>query len=364
MHLSSIKLTNFKNYEHYQQSLSGQINCFTGRNGVGKTNLLDAVHFMCLLKSHRQVPDRYLVRQGADFFRLEGNFDTDEGNTKVVIKYPIAQRKEIERDGVTVPRLADHVGRFPVVMIAPEDVSLVQEGSEERRRLMDVTLSQISGEYLDNLLIYNALIKQRNALLKDFAEKRRFDPLLLEAIDQQLPAPAIHIATARGTFVEQLRPILADIYQRIAEGREVARIAYDADAATTTDAAQYRSALEAARERDRHMERSTVGPHRDDLTLYLDDRPVKKFASQGQIKSWLLAIRLAQYELLRRQLGQRPLLLLDDIFDKLDPHRVQHLVGVLLERDFGQIFITDTQRDRMEKIVSDFSGDYLMTDID
>jgi DNA replication and repair protein RecF len=361
--LIRLKLTHFKNYAQQTLVLSPRLNCLTGLNGMGKTNVLDAVHFLCLLKSHRGLPDRSLVQHEADFFRLEGQFGREGVQHKIVVKYPLGQRKEIERNDVPVPRLTDHVGQFPVVMIAPEDIALVLEGSEERRRLLDVTLSQIHPEYLSNLLIYNALLKQRNALLKQFGEQRRFDATLLEAIDRQLPAPAWLLTQYRRDMVAAMRPIFADIYARIAEGREVAELTYESNW-TGASAAEFGEALAAQVERDRHLERTSVGPHRDDLNLLLDGHPVKKFASQGQLKSFLLAIRLAQYELLRQQLGNNPILLLDDIFDKLDPQRVRHLVAVLLEKNVGQIFITDTQRERLEGVIASFSDDYKFFEIE
>lgn len=354
MHLARLKLVHFKNYAGHSLDLSPRLNCFTGLNGAGKTNLLDAVHYLCLCKSHTGLADRHLVRHGADFFRLEGRFLRDDASENVVIKFVPGQRKEIERNGTPFERLTDYIGQYPVVMIAPDDVSLVQEGSEERRRFLDVTLSQIFPDYLQNLLVYNALIKQRNALLKTFADERRFDAAWLEALDRQLPGPARLLYERRAALVAELVPIFQERYTEIAGARETAAAAYESDLHDGDFADKMAGALQ----KDRYLQRTTVGPHRDDLTLLLDGQPVKKFASQGQLKSFLLALRLAQYALLHREKGVAPLLLLDDIFDKLDEQRVRQLVGLLLGRSFGQIFITDTQRVRMEAIVSSFGADY------
>lgn len=328
---------------------------------MGKTNLLDAVHYLCLCKSHTGQPDKNLIRHGESFFRIEGIFENDEGGTeKIVAKLLAGKRKEIERNGTPFTKLTDYIGKFPVVMIAPDDVSLVQEGSEERRRFLDNTLSQISSDYLYNLLIYNSVLKQRNALLKSFAEERRFDPTLLEALDHQLPAPAQVLFERRAAFVQAFEPLFNTLYQEISGRRETVRVAYQSDLLNGS----LEELLPAALEKDRILQRSTAGPHRDDLELYMDGQALKKFASQGQLKSFLLAMRLAQYEVLRSEKGVSPLLLLDDIFDKLDEQRVRQLVALLISRSFGQIFITDTQRTRIESVIASFSGDYTIFEVE
>jgi DNA replication and repair protein RecF len=360
MHLSSLKIVNFKNYARQTLQFSPQLNVLSGLNGMGKTNVLDAVHFLCLCKNHSGLNDRHLVRHGAAFFRLEGQFHANGEAQKIAAKYQQGQRKEMERNGVAFERLTDYIGQFPVVMIAPDDVALVQEGSEDRRRFLDATLAQVSPAYLQNLLIYNALLKQRNALLKNFAEQRRFDPMLLEGIDRQMPGPARHIFEARRAFVLQLQPLFQAYYADISNDREQVSVAYDSDLL----AGDLADLLPAALEKDRLLQRSTVGPHRDDLRLEMDGQVVKKFASQGQLKSFLLALRLAQYEVLRQEKGLAPLLLLDDIFDKLDENRVRQLIALLIGRDFGQIFITDTQRSRLEAIVAAHATDYRVFEVD
>jgi DNA replication and repair protein RecF len=359
VYLSALKLIHFKNYENPAFDLSARLNCFTGLNGMGKTNVLDAVHFLCLCKSHTGLNDKYLIQHEAPFFRLEGRFVAANGPIRIVAKFATGYRKEFERDGVPFTRLTDYIGQFPVVMIAPDDVALVQDGSEDRRRFMDATLSQISPDYLHNLLIYNALLKQRNALLKKFAEEKQFDAALLESLDRQMPGPARILWEQRARFAENFRPLFTDLYAAISAGRESVDVRYESGM-TDMDLA---GLLRQNTDKDRLLQRTGAGPHRDDLALFMDGQPVKKFASQGQLKSFLLALRLAQYETLRREKGFAPLLLLDDIFDKLDEQRVRHLVGLLLQRDFGQIFITDTQQNRMEGIVASFTGDYKIFEI-
>ena len=360
MHLAQLKLANFKNYESLSLTLSPRLNCFTGLNGMGKTNVLDAVYFLCLCKSNSSLPDKHLVRHGADFFRVEGTFVTAEQTDRVVAKFVPGRPKVMERNGVEYQKLADYIGAFPAVMIAPDDVALVQDGSEDRRRFLDATLSQLSQDYLQNLMVYNALLKQRNALLKQFAEQKRFDPTLLEAIDRQMPAPAQVVFEQRKAFVEAFAPVFADCYADISGAREAVEATYASDLGQDSLQPLFQAALE----KDRFLQRSTVGPHRDDLALSMNGLPVKKFASQGQLKSFLLALRLAQYEILRREKGQSPLLLLDDIFDKLDEQRVHHLVSLLLRRNFGQIFITDTQRSRIEAVVASFTGEYRVFEVE
>ncbi len=361
LQILGLKLAHFKNYSAQSLSFSPALNCLVGLNGMGKTNVLDAIHFLCLTKSHRTLPDKNLVQSGADFMRVEGQLAVGDNRHKVVIKMPADKRKELEVDGVTVNRLADHIGRFPAVMIAPDDVTLVQEGSEERRRYMDSTLSQVSPEYLHNLVLFNALLKQRNALLKSFAEQRRFEPLLLEAIDRQMYAPAYVVHHARQEMVTTLEPLFTELYKTISGGQEAAQLRLISD---WPDSDNYADTLTANTDRDRFSERTAAGPHRDDLEFNLNEMPVKKYASQGQLKSFLLALRLAQYEMLRARTGISPILLLDDIFDKLDANRVRQLVGLLLERNVGQVFITDTQRARIEEVVASFAVDFMVFEVE
>lgn len=360
MTLTSLRLTNFKNYESQSLDLSPCLNCFVGLNGMGKTNVLDAVHFLCISKSHTLLTDKQLMRHGEAFFRLEGVFEQGEERTKLVVKLANGHRKEIERNGVAFQRIADFVGLFPVVMIAPDDVTLVQEGSEERRRFLDATLSQISPGYLQNLLIYNALLKQRNALLKDFGESGTFDAALLESLDRQMPTPAALLYEQRRHFVENFLPLFHEYYAAISGGHEAVSVSYESDLAEAALPALFAI----ARDKDLVLGRTTRGIHKDDLLLDMDGQTVRRFASQGQLKSFLLALRLAQYEVLRREKGVDPILLLDDIFDKLDERRVRQLIGLLLERNFGQIFITDTQRSRIETIVASFTGDYKIFEVE
>jgi DNA replication and repair protein RecF len=359
VHFTAVHILNFKNIADQRLEFSPRLNCFVGWNGMGKTNALDALHFLCLCKSHRGMPDRSLIRHGESFFRLDARVQLDGKQEQVVAKFAAGQRKEFERNHATVERLSDHIGAYPVVMIAPDDVSLVQEGSEERRRFLDNTLSQLSREYLQQLMLYNAVLKQRNALLKRFGEERRFDATLLEAVSAQMLEPAAVLYRHRSAFIVEFIPLLQALYTEISGGHEQADLEY----ATQLDEQGFDMLLAENVEKDRLLQRTGVGPHKDDLELRLDGHPVKRFASQGQIKSFLLAMRLAQYEILRRDKGTPPLLLLDDIFDKLDENRVKQLIALLFARKFGQIFITDTQRNRMEAILEAFPGDHRLFEV-
>lgn len=354
LHLAAIKLTQFKNHEATRLQLSPRLNCITGLNGVGKTNILDAIHYLCLTKSHRGLPDKLLMRHGSEFFRLEGWFESEgESPRHIVVKMPSGRPREWEQNGVAIQRISEYIGQFPAVMIAPDDVSLIHEGSEERRRLIDSTISQVSPAYLQSLIAYNALLKRRNALLKTFAEEKRYDALLLEAIDTQMYAPAAFIFDARKQWVEAVKPALKDYYKAISGNLEDADLLFESDLFES----DLPRLFSLNTERDRVLARTGAGPHRDDLSFLLDEKPVKKFASQGQIKSYLLAIRLAQYDYIRQHGRLTPLLLLDDIFDKLDHLRVRQLIALLMERQFGQIFITDTHRERLSSVVGAFEGD-------
>lgn len=354
MYFTDLRLTNFKNYESLHWHLSPRINCLTGWNGTGKTNVLDAIHFLCLCKSHTGMSDKNAVRHGQTFFRIEAALrNDDEEQHKIVVKFN-GLKKSIEQDGVAFARLADYIGLYPAVMIAPDDVALVQEGSEDRRRFLDATLSQLSSPYLHALITYNHLVRYRNALLRQFAENRHFDPVLLTACDRQMYEPASLLFEQRGRFAVALNPLFQEFYREISGGREQVELHYHSDLTESPLSLLLPETLE----KDRSLQRTGVGPHRDDLKFSMDGQPLKKFASQGQLKSFLLALRLAQYEVLRREKDTDPILLLDDIFDKLDERRVQHLISLLLHRRFGQIFITDTQRNRMENILKNLTEHY------
>lgn len=354
MHLHRLHLVHFKNYDQQELSLSPQLNCFVGENGMGKTNLLDAIHYLCMCKSHFSLPDRQVVQHGADFFRIEGDFERAGQEEEVVCTYAPRLRKTLLRNKVPYKRLADHIGFLPLIMIAPDDTLLITEGSENRRQFLDVLLVQLDPTYLRQLMTYNKVLQQRNAYLKSTKHPLEVDTALLEIYNQQLLAPAQYIYQQRQQIVARLMPVFQQYYKVISGDREQVTLLYQSQL-TEQNLLQL---LTESQEKDAWLQRTTKGIHKDDLKLLINNYAVKKFASQGQLKSYLLALKLAQYELLRQEVELSPLLLLDDIFDKLDNKRVEQLLTLLLERDFGQIFLTDTHESRIVRIIEGLQADF------
>lgn len=355
MHLDKLILTNFKNYEHQTIQCSPRINCLVGFNGMGKTNLLDAIYYSCMGKSYFGVPDRGIVKKEMDFFRLEAHYQLDSGPVKIVVKVLPRKKKVIERNDVPYQKLSEHVGLIPVVIVAPDDTNLIHEGSEIRRKFLDNTLSQLDQQYLQALINYNKVLQQRNAALKQFAELQQFNPALIQAYNQQLSPPAQFVYEKRKTFLEKFCPILREMHKFISGKNESVDLNYRSDLEQTS----LIDLLEQFAEKDRILTRTTKGIHKDELVFTIDGYPMKRFGSQGQLKTFILALKLAQYELLKLEKQVKPLLLLDDIFDKLDRNRVQHLLQLLTGGDFGQIFITDTHDSRVEEIILEFDTNYI-----
>jgi DNA replication and repair protein RecF len=351
--LKNLKLVGFKSHLDSSYAFAQKFNCFVGMNGAGKTNILDAIYFLCMTKSHSGLSDKQLVNHDAPFFRLDATFQKEGKNMRVVAKMPQNGKKTIECEEKTITRLADHIGRIPVVMIAPDDVYLVTEGGEMRRRFMDTTLSQTSQAYMTALMQYNNTLKQRNALLKQANDTGHLDHQLLDIYDRQLIGPAELVYSERKAFFDTFSPIFARKYQEIAGGREEVAIRYE----SIMDDAPLHETLLQRRERDRVLQRTTQGIHRDELVMLMDNQPVRDFGSQGQLKSYLLAMRLAQFSALHQACGTYPILLLDDIFDKLDMHRVAALITLLRTDSYGQIFFTDTQRARIEAVTIHLSDE-------
>lgn len=347
MYLQKIKLSNFKNYELQSVEFSTKVNCIVGLNGMGKTNLLDSIYYICMCKSHFGITDSFVKRHESKFIRIEGQFKKGKKRFKTVAKIIPKEKKEFELNGVVYDKLADHIGTFPVVMITPFDLELVLEGSEIRRKFLDNTLSQIDGEYLNALIQYNRILRQRNATLKKFGESGRVDEGLLDIFDDQLVAPAQLIHEKRTHFSELFIPVFQEYYKIISSDQEQVSYTYRSQLKEQN----FKELLKGNRQKDVILQRSTIGVHKDDLQFKIENFPLKKFASQGQTKSFILALKLAQYDLLKKEKNCPPLLLLDDIFDKLDAKRVEHLLKLLFEKDFGQIFFTDTHEDRLSVIL-------------
>ncbi len=321
---------------------------------MGKTNLLDAIYYLCMCKNHAGINDRKLVIHDGDFFRLEGIFNLNKKKEKIVAKVIPGKNKVFERNDVLYKKLMDHIGLFPVVMIVPDDTLLVSDGSEIRRKFLDNTLSQIEPLYLSSIINYNKVLKQRNAALKQFAAERYYDDKLIDSYNEQLLAPAELIFKKRASFADDFTPLFEKYYQRISGEQETVSCEYFSQLLK----GKLEELLIQNNNKDRILQRTTCGIHRDDLKFYLGDHSLKSFASQGQLKSFVLALKLAQYEMLRINKKVTPLLLLDDIFDKLDRFRVEHLISLLIENKFGQVFITDTHENRVQNIIEKFDSDF------
>ncbi|WP_199118779.1 DNA replication/repair protein RecF [Pedobacter sp. ASV28] len=343
MWLKNITLLNFKNYASANLSFAKTVNAFVGNNGAGKTNLLDAIHYLCLCKSYFNPIDSQQIKVDEDFFLVQGDFDRTEKNEKISCGLKRNQKKSFKRNKKEYDKLADHIGLFPVVMISPYDINLIMDGSEERRRFIDNVISQTDPKYLDELIIYNKHLLNRNSLLKQVAATRKLDVTLLQILDEQLVSSGNLIFEKRKQFLVDFIPLFNQHYTFITHDAEQVSLVYQSQ----LNEQRFEDLLAGSIEKDRLLERTTTGIHKDELLFTIAEMPLKKFGSQGQQKSFLIALKLAQYSYLQKFKGFKPLLLLDDIFDKLDNQRIHKLMEMVSHHDFGQIFITDTNKDRV-----------------
>ncbi len=359
MYVKRLILTNFKNYELNELEFSPRINCFVGNNGVGKTNILDAIHYLSLAKSFFNSIDSISIRHGEDFFILQGTMVRDGEEDNIYCAFQKQKQKLLKRNGKEYQKLSDHVGRYPVVMISPADSALISEGSEDRRRFMNKIISQYNTGYLESVLMYNKALQQRNRLLKDFRSSGKFDADMLSIWDSQLIKYGRYIFSEREVLVNELIPVFQEYYSLISSGREKVKLKYNSHLAD----GDFGEALVKAVQKDRFMEYTTVGVHKDDLLLNMNDFPVKSLGSQGQQKSYLVALKLAKFDYIKRKAGYSPILLLDDIFDKFDADRVEQIIRLVGNNRFGQIFITDTHSSRLHDILSSHNTDYKLFNI-
>ena len=363
MTLDQLHLLFFKNYDEANLSLSPGINCFIGDNGSGKTNLLDAIYYLALTKSAFGTSDSQSIKQGADFFVVKGKFSSSQlnGQTETIqVSLRANQKKLITHDKQPYERLADHIGRYPAVLISPYDTDLIRQGSEERRRYFDSLQSQLDHEFLEVLIQYNGLLRQRNATLKQHTGSHGFDALYLQALDDQLAPLGESLSVARSSFLASFIPVFQRHYVQLAEGSEEVKLEYKSQ----LPGQNFRHLLLANERRDLALQRSTTGPHRDDFIFLMDGLAVKNYASQGQQKSFVIALKLAQFELLAGRLSRggsesstKPLLLLDDIFDRLDDKRIARLLQLVANQTFGQVFLTDTNLARTDQALAGVSSD-------
>lgn len=358
MNLLDLQLVQFRNYAQADFRFCDGINCITGLNGTGKTNLLEAVYYLCVGKGFFTGQDVYNVQRGADYFRLEGKFQTRSGEDNdtiqlrddtVTVYYHLTQGKTLMRNGVKYNRLAEHVGRYPVVVIEPEDTWLIAEGGDARRKLIDNVISQVNDDYLDKLIQYNRVLVQRNALLKQFAETREWNERLLGVYDEQLQPLALYLFECRRALIESLVPVLAQTYASVSGEHELVGLTYQSD----LDGKNFLELMNAGRGKDRILQRTSRGTHRDDFELMLNGVAIKKYGSQGQKKSAMIALKLAFYQWIKSQTHAQPILLLDDIFDKLDPRRTTALFRLIDADDYAQVFITDTDAERIKFRLND-----------
>ena len=360
MWLKNITLLNFKNYSSAELGFSKTVNAFVGNNGAGKTNLLDAIHYLCLCKSYFNSIDSQQIKTNEDLFLVQGDFDRKDKNEKITCGLKRNQKKQFKRNKKEYDKLANHIGLFPVVMISPYDVNLIMDGSEERRRFIDNVISQTDSNYLDELIVYNKHLLNRNALLKQVAATRKLDVTLLQILDEQLVASGMKIFEKRKQFLLDFIPLFNQHYSYITNNAEQVALSYQSQLNTQS----FEELLAQSIEKDRVLERTTTGIHKDELQFVIGEMALKKFGSQGQQKSFLIALKLAQYSYLQKFKGFKPLLLLDDIFDKLDDLRVRKLMEMVSHHDFGQIFITDTGKERVLSVFKEIKVDVTLFEVD
>jgi DNA replication and repair protein RecF len=354
MHLHRLVLTNFKNYENSELVFSPRINCFVGNNGVGKTNILDSIHYLSLTKSYFNNVEGSSIRHGEDFFIINGVFSSNDGDDNIVCSFMKQKQKSLKCNGKEYERFSDHVGRFPAVMVSPADSVLVTGGSEERRRFLNMIISQYDHQYLDALMNYNRTLQGRNKLLKEYATTRHFDDEMISSFDYQLVKYGTQIHQARVSLIGKLVPVFQDYYNIISMEREEVKLNYRSQLNNDT----LENLLLANRERDRIVQYTTAGIHKDDLEFLMGGYPVRLLGSQGQQKSYLVALKLAKFSYIADQSGVSPLLLLDDLFDKFDADRVEQMIHLVGNHRFGQIFITDTHQSRLQQILEGSPTDY------
>jgi DNA replication and repair protein RecF len=354
MRLDKLSLINFKNFESQTFDFQHKINCFVGDNGIGKTNALDAIYYLSFGKSYFNTVATQNIRHNQDFFMVQGEYLIDERKDTFICSLKRGQKKCIKRNDKEYERFSDHIGYLPLVIISPTDRDLIIEGSERRRKFIDSVISQSDKNYLKLLINYNKVLLQRNTLLKYFAANRTFDALNLKVYDEQLEKLGESIYKKRNGFLTEFTPIFEARYQTISNGKESVSLKYK----TQLDEGKLVDLLEKAVERDRILQYTSVGIHKDDLQFEISGYPIKKFGSQGQQKSFLIALKLAEFDFIKNQSKVKPILLLDDIFDKLDEKRVSKIIDLVNHDDFGQIFISDTHADRTEEVVKKTNQSY------
>lgn len=360
MILERLSLINFKNYDEAQLEFCSKFNCLVGNNGMGKTNLLDAIHYISFCKSFFNPIDSQNIKHDLPFFAIQAWINKNGTPDEIFCGVKRGHKKQFKHNKKEYERLSEHIGIYPLVMISPSDIELIWDGSEVRRKFMDSIISQYDKSYLEKLIAYNHVLQQRNALLKQFHESRSFDSVSLEIWDDQLIIYGEEIIRNRHQFLHEFAPLFIKNYQFISGSNEEVSLVYE----NSLKDKSYKTALLTSLDRDRAVHHTTTGPHRDDLDFRLMNNSLKKFASQGQQKSYLLALKLAQFELIKNKKSTKPLLLLDDIYDKLDETRFKKLIELVSGDEFGQVFITDTHPQRIQELFEKNNSEYIIYMVD
>lgn len=349
LYLNKLTLVQFKNLTEVNLNLSDKVNCFVGDNGAGKTNILDAIYYLSFCKSYFNPVDSQNIQHNTPFFMVQGDYEKDNNPEQIYCGIKKGQKKLFKRNKKEYDRLSDHIGMIPLVMITPYDVELIYEGSETRRKFLDGIISQYNKSYLEHIMQLTKVVTQRNATLKSMTKSGFYDATLLEIYNEQLISLSPKIYEERKAFLTEFIPLFNELYSVLSNDAESVSLFYDSELKENTMA----DLLVKSAEKDRYKQYTTAGPHKDDLTFLIGDKPLKKFGSQGQQKSFLIALKLAQYQFIASKTNTKPLLLLDDIFDKIDETRAQNLMDLVSVPTFGQLFITDTHPTRVQSLFED-----------
>lgn len=355
MKLEKLSILNFKNIEQAELVFSPKINCFIGNNGVGKTNLLDAIYYLSFCKSYFNTADSYIIKHEAELMLVKGNYVRQDNEELIYCGFRSRQKKQFKRNDKEYTKLSEHIGLLPLVMVSPADTQLVTEGSDERRKYMNGVISQYDHQYLNTIIRYNKVLSQRNALLKS-VQGKSIDPALFEVLNDQLSAYGQVVYEKRKQFIQDLIPVFNELYAFISGDTEAVTLTYKSNLDEGVLAEQLANCFE----KDLAIGYTTKGVHKDDLVFMLNDYPIKREGSQGQRKSYLIALKLAQYSFIKEVNKFAPILLLDDVFDKLDAKRVEQIVKLVSQENFGQIFITDTNREHLSEILERVRQEYRM----
>ena len=346
--LKKISIINYKNILDKEYELDPKINCFVGDNGVGKTNILDAVYHLSMGKSYFNVKNDQLINRGKDYMLVDGVFELNNKNESIVFSLKIGEKKVLKRNGKPYKKFSNHIGLIPVVLISPYDNDLINEGSSERRKFIDSIISQNDKEYLINLIAYTRVIQNRNKLLKQYNRSVDFDLDTIKVYDDQIYKLSEPIFKARDKFIKEFTPLVLEKYKHISDDKEKILIEYKSDLINN----HIENLIKDSFQKDVILQYTSVGLHKDDFVFNIDENRIKRFGSQGQQKSFLIALKLAQFDYLKNETGNSPILLMDDIFDKLDLMRVKRIVEIVNSTNFGQLFLSDTDKERIEKVLS------------